>query len=227
MDNINSVLDDKAKDLFKGKHIPTFPPTQNSELDEDSLNLNPLTLGNTRESIEEKVSEKDVDLDEVKKSILCIKDQLDSLLRIVGGEKVRKMVGDQPETSVFDSGERIVEGVFTGEKMIGQDGEEYSVPPNYASKSKLVEGDIMKLTITNRGSFIYKQIQQVNRKRVTGELVSDENGNWSVIFGGRPYKILTASATFYKGNAGDDVVILIPETGESSWGAVENIIHKA
>ena len=32
--------------------------------------------------------------------------------------------------------------------MIGPDGKNYPVPANYASKSKLIEGDILKLTIT-------------------------------------------------------------------------------
>ena len=35
---------------------------------------------------------------------------------------------------------RVVEGVFDGQNMVGSDGKIYSVPPNYASKSKLVEG---------------------------------------------------------------------------------------
>ncbi|MBU4432193.1 hypothetical protein KKD60_02860, partial [Patescibacteria group bacterium] len=38
---------------------------------------------------------------------------------------------------------KIVEGVFDGENMIGPDGKQYSIPANYASKSKLVEGDIL------------------------------------------------------------------------------------
>ncbi|MBA4320115.1 MAG: hypothetical protein C0412_17080, partial [Flavobacterium sp.] len=50
---------------------------------------------------------------------------------------------------------KVIEGVFDGENMIGPDGKQYSVPSNYASKSKLVEGDILKLTITSRGNFIY------------------------------------------------------------------------
>ena len=51
-------------------------------------------------------------------------------------------------------GGKIVEGIFDGQKMAGPDGKEYPVPANYASKSKLVEGDILKLTIADDGSFI-------------------------------------------------------------------------
>ena len=38
---------------------------------------------------------------------------------------------------------KILEGVFDGQNMVGSDGRQYIVPPNYASKSKLVEGDIL------------------------------------------------------------------------------------
>lgn len=38
-----------------------------------------------------------------------------------------------------DAGTYIVEGVFTGENMLGSDGNNYPVPQNYASKSLLVQ----------------------------------------------------------------------------------------
>src|SRR5664279_2656801 len=64
-----------------------------------------------------------------------------------------------PRTSSMDDARgKVIEGIFDGQKMAGPDGKEYPVPTNYASKSKLVEGDILKLTITDDGSFIYKQI---------------------------------------------------------------------
>ena len=71
----------------------------------------------------------------------------------------------------------VLEGHFNGEKMIGDDGKEYNVPPNYASKSKLVTGDRMKLTITPQGAFIYKQIGPINRKRVIGALEFEAEHN--------------------------------------------------
>src|SRR3989339_2234129 len=70
--------------------------------------------------------------------------------------------------------ERIIEGVFDGEKMIGPDGKQYSVPANYISKSKLVEGDILKLIIDEAGNFTYKQIGPVDRDRLIGKLIRDE-----------------------------------------------------
>ncbi len=122
---------------------------------------------------------------------------------------------------------RVVEGVFDGQNMIGQDGKEYTVPPNYASKSKLVEGDILKLNITGQGSFIYKQIGPIERKRVVAELDYDPLKNqYSACLGDKDWKLLTASATYYKGEKGDEVIILVPQTSKSTWAAVENIIKK-
>lgn len=123
---------------------------------------------------------------------------------------------------------KIVEGVFDGQNMIGSDGKTYIVPPNYASKSKLVEGDIMKLTIQPNGSFLYKQIGPIERQRVMGVLTKDEvTGDWKVIAEGKKYCILTASVTYFKGNNGDDCVVLIPKSAPSKWAAVENVIHRA
>ncbi|MDD4271747.1 MAG: hypothetical protein PHF50_02990 [Patescibacteria group bacterium] len=132
----------------------------------------------------------------------------------------------------FDSGEenlgeaRIIEGVFDGENMIGPDGKQYSVPANYASKSKLVEGDILKLTITANGTFIYKQIGPIERARVVGALERSAAGEYFALADGKRWRLLTASVTYYKGESGDEVVILVPKNGESKWAAVENVVRK-
>jgi hypothetical protein len=126
-----------------------------------------------------------------------------------------------------DTGEgKVIEGVFDGENMIGPDGKQYSVPANYASKSKLVEGDILKLTITPKGTFVYKQISPIGRSRVIGELEKGSDGNYYVKADGKRWRVLTASITYFKGESGDEVVVLIPKTGESKWAAVENIVKR-
>lgn len=122
---------------------------------------------------------------------------------------------------------RIIEGVFDGENMIGPDGKQYSVPANYASKSKLIEGDILKLTITGSGTFVYKQIGPIERKSIIGVLDQDENSNYSVRFEGNKWRVLTASVTYYKGKPGDEVVILVPKSGQSKWAAVDNIVRNS
>ena len=119
----------------------------------------------------------------------------------------------------------VIEGVFDGKIMIGPDGKEYSVPANYASKSKLVEGDILKLTINNNGAFIFKQIAPVERDRLIGHLVkNNESGEFVVLAGDKMFNVLLASITYFKGDEGDEVVILVPKDGNSKFAAVENII---
>lgn len=131
-----------------------------------------------------------------------------------------------PSVNVTDTeGARIIEGLFDGQNMVGPDGKQYSVPANYASKSKLVEGDLLKLTITKDGSFIYKQIGPIERQRRVGTLTKDETtGEYKVTADGATFKVLLASVTYFKGDDGDEVVILVPKEGESRWAAVENVI---
>lgn len=124
-----------------------------------------------------------------------------------------------------DGDSRIIEGIFDGQHMVGPDGKQYSVPANYASKSKLVEGDKLKLTITPDGAFIYKQIGPIDRVRVVGKLVRDEQTDeYQVVAAGITYRVLLASITYFKGDSGDDVVILLPKDQTARYAAVENII---
>ncbi|MFZ1302191.1 MAG: hypothetical protein WAQ27_06500 [Candidatus Microsaccharimonas sp.] len=118
-------------------------------------------------------------------------------------------------------GGKVIEGVFDGQKMAGPDGKEYPIPANYASKSKLVEGDILKLTIADDGSFIYKQINPVERHQVIGTLVLHD-GAYYVEANGHEYRILLASVTYFRINVGDQVTIIIPaDNPDATWAAVE------
>lgn len=120
---------------------------------------------------------------------------------------------------------KVVEGVFDGQNMVDGSGQTYPIPANYASKSKLVEGDGMKLTITDEGKFIYKQIAPIDRRTVVGVLIQ-EDGQYKVLAEGKTYRLLLASVTFYRAEVGDQVTILIPKGDTASWGAVEAIIPK-
>ncbi len=116
---------------------------------------------------------------------------------------------------------KVIEGMFDGQTMIGADEKNYPVPANYASKSKLVEGDILKLTIADDGSFIYKQISPVARRQIIGTLVQHD-GAYYVEAGGREYRVLLASVTYFKARVGDQVSIIVPEDNrEAEWAAVE------
>jgi hypothetical protein len=142
-------------------------------------------------------------------------------------ELLISIVGDDgtvltPRSSHPDeAGGKVVEGVFDGQKMAGPDGKEYPVPANYASKSKLVEGDILKLTIADDGSFIYKQIGPTERKQIIGTLVQHD-GAYYVEASGHEYRILLASVTYFRISEGDQVTIIVPADNMSAeWAAVE------
>jgi len=120
----------------------------------------------------------------------------------------------------------VVEGTFDGQIMIGTDGRQYPVPANYASKSKLVEGDMLKLTIANNGAFLYKQIGPINRNHAIAVVTQDENGNYYVLANGKPYRVLLASITYFKASPGDEVAIVTPQDPEATWAAIENVIQK-
>lgn len=130
------------------------------------------------------------------------------------------------EPTKVPEGSRVTEGVFDGQHMMGADGKQYLVPPNYASKSKLVEGDMLKLAITVEGAFVYKQIGPIERKRVTCELWQGEQGFFEATDRVHRWRLLTAAVTYFKGKIGDEVIILIPADAPSKWAAVENIIAR-
>ena len=125
------------------------------------------------------------------------------------------------DTVVSDPDGKIIEGVFDGQIMIGPDGKNYPVPANYASKSKLVEGDLMKLTITPDGKFLYKQIGPVERKTVIGTLTHHDD-KYFVEVSGREYEILYASVTYFHLKEGSQVSVIVPaNNADAEWAAVE------
>jgi len=140
-------------------------------------------------------------------------------------ELLLSLVGEDPivtEGTKEEVAGKILEGVFDGQTMMGPDGKTYPVPANYASKSKLVQGDILKLTIADDGSFIYKQIGPIPRKTVIGELVQ-KDGHYFVIVGKNTYRVLLASVTYFKAKPNDQISVVIPEDSseEIEWAAIE------
>lgn len=139
-------------------------------------------------------------------------------------ELLVSLIGDDQVVSVSSSDEplgKIIEGVFDGQNMVGSDGKTYPVPANYASKSKLVQGDILKLTIADDGAFMYKQIGPIPRKQIVGTLIQ-ETGHYYVEVGTRRYRVLLASVTYFKAKPGDQVSVNVPEEdANAEWAALE------
>ena len=83
-----------------------------------------------------------------------------------------------------------IEGKFDGENLIADDGSCYRVPANYASKSRLVEGDALVLKIDENGSFVFKQINPMPRKMLIADVYEDERKTY-VVANETEYKVVT------------------------------------
>ena len=139
-------------------------------------------------------------------------------------ELLNSLVVEDPEMAAAVREEprgKIIEGVFDGQSMVGSDGKTYPVPANYASKSKLVQGDILKLTIAEDGAFLYKQIGPIPRKQVVGTLVQRDL-HYYVETGEKSYRVLLASVTYFKAKTGDQISVSIPADDiDAEWAAIE------
>lgn len=160
------------------------------------------------------------------------KKDLEILRRMIDGaddnlQSIKKLLffGDyqQKSESLKSVDGKVVKGVFDGENMICANGKKFAVPANYASKSKLVPGDVLKLTILDDGGFIFKQIEPVERKKLIGE-VNAKDDKYQVKAEGKNYNVLLASITYFKLVDGDKVTIIVPKDKESDWASIENVI---
>ncbi len=173
------------------------------------------------------------------KKIIAIKDFIESAEKSIRNAKkllseiLKENNVDLNELSLDTSGlseyksddNKIVEGVFTWEEMLGADGHRYPVPSNYASKSKLVQWDKLKLTIDGSGKMLYKQIQPIERETKVWLLVK-ENGKFQVVAEWKTYNLLTAAVTHFKWEIGDSLTIVLPLWKEATFAAIEAVIPK-
>lgn len=165
---------------------------------------------------EEKIASLQMMIANAEQTILSAKQMLAKMNG--AGAKARPATGEDG---------RVIYGNFDGQVMQGEDGKQYPVPANYSSKSKLVEGDVMKLTITQQGSFIYKQVGPVERKYLIGIAQSNDRGTLVVQAEGKSYRVLLAAATYFKIEPGDEVTLVVPRDHPSEWAAIENVLKKA
>lgn len=223
MENLNQI---QGQNQIVGLPQPEMP---------EENKLEPSALPTEKKEVEI-VSESK--LETVKKILKTTKESIEAALQLleVGEDKsilersepilasVAQVLSEAPKVEMTG---KIVEGVYDGERMVSSEGQIYQIPPNYASKSKLVEGDLLKLTITPKGAFIYKQIGPIERDRLRGALLHNkETGEFAVAVDDKAYRVLKASITYFHGEEGDEVVLLVPKGALSRWAAVENIVKR-
>jgi hypothetical protein len=107
--------------------------------------------------------------------------------------------------------------------MLGSDGNNYPVPANYASKSKLVQGDKLKLTIAANGKMLYKQIAPIERETRAGLLIKEKE-KFQVIADGQTYDLLTAAVTHFKAEIGDNISVIIPAGKAATFAAIDMVL---
>lgn len=175
-----------------------------------------------------------------KKKIQAIKDFIESAEKsIKNAKKILKEMLDENDINLDETvdldtgglhayksgGDKVIEWVFTGEEMLWSDGNKYPVPVNYASKSKLVQWDKLKLTILATGKMVYKQIEPIEREIKVGLLTKDE-GRYQVVCDGETYNVLTAAVSYFKAEIGESVSIVVPAGKKATFAAVEAVIPK-
>lgn len=163
----------------------------------------------------------ELDWKKTEQLINSIEGQLESLKQMLLDSGYQTQARE--ELNLGKSEGKIIEGIFNGEEMVDREGKKYKVSQNYASKSKLVPGDVLKLTISHDGNFLYKQIGPIERKKLIG-IVNRKNDRYYVDAEGKNYQVLLASITYFKIQPGDKVTILVPCDDESNWAAIENEI---
>ena len=122
-----------------------------------------------------------------------------------------------------DDDSRIVEWIFDWERMIDAEWFSHPIPANYISKSKLVEWDWLKLTIVDDWRFLYKQIKPVPRRHISWTL-SREWDQFFVIANWKRYKVILAAITYFKASVWDRLSVIVPDSDECTWAAMDAII---
>lgn len=169
---------------------------------------------------------KNQDVTKIKNLIQAAEINLKAAQKIISSVlpgKTSSKISDSPKILSINDQSNVIEGVYNGESMVDSGQKSYPVPANYASKSKLIEGDKLKLTIAADGSFIFKQIGPAIRKRLAAKLLERE-GEYFAEYQDKLFKLPKASITYYKAKDGDQISIIVPQDEQSDYAAFENII---
>ena len=127
--------------------------------------------------------------------------------------------------SYSDEDNKIVEWVFTWEEMLWSDWNKYPIPVNYASKSKMVQWDKLKLTVDWAWRMTYKQIAPIEREIKSG-LVTQDKGKFQVVCESNTYDLLTAAVTHSKAEIWDTISVLLPKGKQASFAAIDSVLPK-
>jgi len=117
---------------------------------------------------------------------------------------------------------QVVEWVYDGLYMIGSDEKKYPVPLNYSSKSKLISGDVLKLTILTNGKLMYKLISPASRTYIKATLSQNGNEYIAIWDNGKTYRLNPAAVTYFDLKVWDEMSIIINNDGKWDFAAIES-----
>lgn len=117
---------------------------------------------------------------------------------------------------------QIVEGVYDWLYMIGSDDKKYPVPLNYSSKSKLISGDVLKLTILPNGKLMYKLISPAERTYIKATLSKAWNEYVAIWDNGKTYRLNPAAVSYFDLNIGEQMSVIINTDGKWDFAAIES-----
>ncbi len=156
-------------------------------------------------------------------SISSAKKILNSLLWEEGDEEFD--ISTEGLSSYKQWDDKIIEWVFTGDSMLGSDGNIYPVPQNYSSKSLLVQWSKLKALIQPNGKIVYKIIGEIPYETKIGILT--KNGEkYQITTDTKSYNVLLAAVTFHHCSVGDTVSIRIPEGKDATYAVIEAAVPK-
>jgi hypothetical protein len=155
--------------------------------------------------------------DNIKKLLRSAQFQLEHVANVI------EMM-EHDEKKAYYQGVPGTEGTFDGQYLIAQDGRKTEVPANYAAKSRLVCGDVLKV-FNDNGKQVFKQIDKVERKKIDGVLAKKE-GKWFILADTGSYKILDVAAEFNQAELNDKVSAYIPANNLNSTFAALDKVYK-
>lgn len=135
-------------------------------------------------------------------------------------ELATKLLNYEEENAI-----KVIEWIYDWYFMNWSDEKKYPVPMNYASKTKLIPWDVLKLKIMEDWKLVYKLIWAASKKYIKWTLSkTDDNKFVAISDEWHTYLLNQAAVTFFKWKPGDEMSIIINWDKEYDYAAIETII---
>ncbi len=102
-----------------------------------------------------------------------------------------------------------IEGTFDGQFLVSSSGQKMEVPASYASKSRILFGDVVR-AYKEGGEQKFTVTTKQPRKKLKA-LTAKKEGKWYVVTGLGSYKIADSTAEFNNLQLNQEVNVLVPE----------------